>query len=440
MTDERYREICAYLKDLLSGTRWEGYVYAVGGCCRDSLLGLPVNDIDLAVALPDGGVELARWLERKRLLTEKPTLFPRFGTSRVRLRAYPDDEIEAVQTRKEKYTSHNSRCPETAFGSVEDDCFRRDFTANSLYMNLSTGKLLDLTGRGVEDVNNRVLRTPLDPDLTFDDDPVRLLRCIRFASKPGWTVDPATYEALGRNVGRLSIVSPMRARSEIEKMLSGPSPCKAMEMMADTGAMVVLLPELKHAISDTSSGSRWLRFLRALRRMDENKAGIELRVAALIWATGNNPAPLMRRLRFDRSVVADTVFLLSMLEAPGRLADKNGRMREHRLRRLQMLCETPERMEQLLYLCLVLADDDSKETILLKDVAGLDRRLREDGTDLYGFVQPLSDVEIRRIKHLRSQSAVSRCRAHLVKMACQNPVRDRRQWVKLLLAYNHGNR
>ena len=440
MTDERYREICTYLKDLLSGTRWEGHVYAVGGCCRDSLLGLPVNDIDLAVSLPDGGVELARWLERKRLLVERPTLFPKFGTSRIRLRAFPEDEIEAVQTRREKYTSHNSRCPETAFGSIEEDCMRRDFTANSLYMNISTGELLDLTGRGVADVRSRVLRTPLDPDTTFDDDPVRLLRCIRFASKPGWSVDPKTYEAISRNVDRLAIVSPMRARSEIEKMLAGPSPDKAMEMMASTGAMAILFPELRHAIADTSAGSRWQRFLTALRRMAADGADTLLRVAAMIWATDVNPAPLLRRLRFEKPQVADIVFLLTMLEAPARLADKNGKMREHKLRRLQMLCGTPQRMERLLYLAGCLAEDDGKTAAMMDGIAGLDRRLREEGTDMYGFVQPLSDVEIRRIKHLRSQGAVSRCRAHLIKMACQNPIRDRKQWVKLLLAYNQGSR
>ena len=119
-----------------------------------------------------------------------------------------------MQTRSEKYTDRNSRNPETAFGSIEDDCLRRDLTINSLYQNVSTGEILDFSGRGLADLKAHIIRTPMEPDATFDDDPVRILRAIRFAAKYGWDIDPAALEAMKRHCNRLSIISAERLYGE----------------------------------------------------------------------------------------------------------------------------------------------------------------------------------------------------------------------------------
>lgn len=237
MTLQTYNDILEYLKSLIRNTVWENHLYAVGGCVRDEFLGREINDVDLAVDLPDGGVKFATWLLKYRKTTGKPVFFRKFGTARIRLRRFPDQEIELVQTRAEKYSDHSSRCPEVVSGDIKDDCFRRDFTVNTLYRNISTGEVLDITGRAFQDMREGVLRTPLDPYETFDDDPVRILRCLRFAARFNWRVDPAVMEALRKSVGRLTIVSRERWNAEFTKMLLGRNVRKSLGVLNEIGGL-----------------------------------------------------------------------------------------------------------------------------------------------------------------------------------------------------------
>ena len=189
------------------GTEWENHVYTVGGCVRDELMGSEIKDIDLCVSLPSGGVRFAEWLRDNGHTHKGMTVYPNYGTAMLHLKAFPEVELEFVQSRKEKYIDHTCRNPETAFGSIEDDCMRRDLTINALYCNVSTGEIVDITGKGVEDIKNHVIRTPNAPDVIYDDDPLRILRCIRFASRYGWEIETDTYDGLERNMHRLSIIT-----------------------------------------------------------------------------------------------------------------------------------------------------------------------------------------------------------------------------------------
>lgn len=176
MTLDQYIEIRHTIRDTIKGTAWENHVYVVGGCVRDELMGNEIKDVDMCVDLPGGGVHFAEWLYSNKQITCKPITYPTYGTAMFHLRQFPDLELECVQTRKEKYPDAKTRNPETAFGSIEEDCFRRDLTINALYRNVSTDELLDYTGRGVEDIQNHTIRTTTDPDIIFDDDPLRILR------------------------------------------------------------------------------------------------------------------------------------------------------------------------------------------------------------------------------------------------------------------------
>lgn len=237
MTDQTYKDILEYFRRISEGTKWEGHLFAVGGCVRDEILGAPIHDVDIAVDLPNGGIGFTRWLEKRRQLVSPPVIFLKFGTAKLRLRRFPDEEIELVQTRAEQYTKANSRCPEVAFGSIEDDCFRRDFTVNTLYRNIQTGEILDMTGRGIHDIKEGLIRTPMDPYSTFDDDPVRILRCLRFASRFGWEIDAATREALQHSVVRTAIVSRERWSAEFKKMLFGRNLRQSLGELCRLGAM-----------------------------------------------------------------------------------------------------------------------------------------------------------------------------------------------------------
>lgn len=246
MTIEDYNEICDYLHGVIKDTSWEGNVYTVGGCCRDAIMGREIHDVDLAVTVPDGGVMFATWLDHKGLTLEPPTLFRRFSTSKLRLKAFPEHEIEIVQTRREQYTDANSSNPEICFGTIMDDCLRRDLTINSLYKDISTGEVLDLTGRGIPDIKAHRINTPMDPDDTYSDDPIRILRTLRFASRYGWEIPKEVMDAMKRHAHRLKIVRRPRIATEFGKIIQSNDPVGILQTMKEIGAIFKVLPELAH--------------------------------------------------------------------------------------------------------------------------------------------------------------------------------------------------
>lgn len=158
MTHELYIQICDYLQDIIEDTLFENHCFAVGGCVRDEILGHEIKDIDLCIDLPDGGIVFANWLYKEELLTHEPVVYPTYGTAMFQLAAFPDVELEVVQTRKEQYKDKNSRNPEVVFGSIEEDCKRRDLTINSLYYDISRNVYLDLTGYGYRDIKDKKIR------------------------------------------------------------------------------------------------------------------------------------------------------------------------------------------------------------------------------------------------------------------------------------------
>lgn len=288
MTDNTYHKILDYFRQISEGTKWDGHLYAVGGCVRDEILGAPIHDVDIAVDLPNGGVNFAVWLLRHKYLVEMPVLFRKFGTAKLRLRKFPEEEIEVVQTRAEKYTAKTSRCPEVVSGTIEEDCYRRDFTVNTLYRNIKTGEILDMTGRGVHDIKEGIISTPLDPYETFDDDPVRILRCLRFAARFGWKIDEATMEALKHSVERLSIVSRERWSAEFRKMLFGRNIKDSLGCLVKIDGlkyMNQLMHEMSECIPEPEDKSLLQMAVEAAVRLEEE--GIEDEAQRLAAFFGN---------------------------------------------------------------------------------------------------------------------------------------------------------
>ncbi len=288
MTDNTYHKILDYFRKISEGTKWDGHLYAVGGCVRDEILGSPIHDVDIAVDLPNGGVNFAMWLLRHKYLVEMPVLFRKFGTAKLRLRKFPEEEIEVVQTRAEKYTDKTSRCPEVVSGSIEEDCFRRDFTVNTLYRNIKTGEILDMTGRGIHDIKGGIIRTPLDPYETFDDDPVRILRCLRFAARFGWKIDEATMEALKHSVERLAIVSRERWSAEFRKMLFGRNVKDSLGVLVEIGGikyMNQLMQEMSETVPEPGDKSLLELAVEAVARLEEE--GVEDEAQRLAAFFGN---------------------------------------------------------------------------------------------------------------------------------------------------------
>lgn len=335
MTVDLYHHICDYLRDLTVDTPWQGHIFAVGGCCRDEILGLPVNDVDLAVDLPDGGIKFAEWLVDNDLVEGEPVTYPMFGTAMLRLRKFPDDEIEIVQTRREKYKPGAQGNPTVSFGSLKQDCLRRDLTVNSLYRDIYTGEILDFTGRGVDDINNRLLRTPDDPDVTFDDDPVRILRCLRFSSRLGWPVDTATYDAIRRNIHKVTHITRSRMRGELNKMLLGDKPVDALRLLRRSGALSQIIPEISPTFRlKLDAGSSMTAWNETLEKVADAPLSLAHRWAALLGNIGkyrvrsvkrngtvvfNNyestsakmARSILHRYRYDRDFVKEVSRLIS---------------------------------------------------------------------------------------------------------------------------------
>jgi poly(A) polymerase len=220
---ETYDSVFNILQNLIKNTKFENHTYTVGGCERDRILGNEIKDIDIVVDLPRGGIELAEYLYENEDLVHAPVIYENFGTVMFRLIDFPDIELEAVHTRKETYRG-NSRNPETAFGTIEEDCQRRDFTVNAFYHNISTGKVYDFNGNSRKDLLNKEIRTCGDPDIVFNEDSLRILRAFRFADRLGFRIDGLTFLGMNKHCDRLSIISQERITDEFNKILLGDDP------------------------------------------------------------------------------------------------------------------------------------------------------------------------------------------------------------------------
>ena len=223
MTLKNYEQIVSILKSIIKDTKFENHTYTVGGCERDRILGNEIKDIDIVVDLPRGGIELAEYLYENGDLVHPPVIYENFGTVMFRLIDFPDIELEAVHTRKETYRG-DSRNPETAFGTIEEDCQRRDFTVNAFYRNISTGKTHDFNGNSKKDLLNKEIRACGDPNIIFGEDPLRILRAFRFTDRLGFRFDGLTFLGMNKHCDRLSIISQERITDEFNKILLGNDP------------------------------------------------------------------------------------------------------------------------------------------------------------------------------------------------------------------------
>ena len=253
MKREKFLEITNYIYDIIQDTEFEQHVYAVGGSVRDLIMEKEIKDIDLVIDLPQGGVRFANFCEQNGL-TGKVVIYETYGTAMFHFKKFPDDEIECVMTRGEKYLDSGSRNPVTEFAPIMEDASRRDLTINALYYNISKKKVEDLIGCGVQDIHDGVLRVPMEMvseqmvDQTFIDDSLRILRCIRFSCRLGFKISDETFNAMKRNVDRLSIITVERINTELCKILMSKYARQGIELINEIGAMKYVIPELEQCI------------------------------------------------------------------------------------------------------------------------------------------------------------------------------------------------
>ena len=433
--------------------------YVVGGYVRDIFLERPSNDIDVVVV--GSGIEVASALKQQLGRRAHLSVFKNFGTAQVKLGEKL--EIEFVGARKESY-SHDSRKPVVEDGTLEDDQNRRDFTINAMAICLNAdrfGQLVD-PFNGLADLEDGIIATPLDPEVTFSDDPLRMMRCIRFATQLNFRIEDDTLQALKRMAERIKIVSAERIEVELNKIMMAPHPSIGLELMQRSGLLQIILPEVSALdIVERRDGrahkNNFYHTLEVLENVVAVHSSLYLRWAALLHDIGKTKSkrwepqagwtfhnhniigakmvpPLFRRLKLPMGQELRYVQkLVDLHMRPQVIADSE--VTDSAVRRL--LNDAGEDIDDLMTLCE--ADITSKNEVRKRMFLENFRMVREKLTDLKAkdyvrLLQPVIDGnEIMELFHLKPSREVGVLKQYLKDAVLDNRVENEREPLMQLL-------
>ena len=436
--------------------------YVVGGYVRDIFLERPSNDIDVVVV--GSGIKVAE--ELKRLVGKKAHLsvFKNFGTAQVKFRQKGVEyEVEFVGARKESY-SHDSRKPIVENGTLEDDQNRRDFTINAMAICLNKARFGELVDpfNGLADLEDGIIATPLEPGITFSDDPLRMMRCIRFATQLNFEIEQETFEALQRMADRIKIVSGERIKDELNKIIMAPHPSIGFEYLQRSGLLQIILPELSALdIVEEKNGRKhknnFYHTLEVLENVCLHSDNLWLRWAAILHDVGKTKSKrwdgnigwtfhnhnligakmvpqIFRRLMLPMDMKMKYVQkLVEMHMRPIVIADDI--VTDSAVRRL--LNDAGEDIGDLMVLCE--ADITSKNEVRKKMFLENFRMVREKLTDLKEkdykrLLQPVIDGnEIMEMFNLRPSREVGTLKQYLKDAVLDNKVENEREPLMALL-------
>ena len=436
--------------------------YVVGGYVRDIFLERPSNDIDVVVV--GSGIAVAEELKRMVGKRTHLSVFKNFGTAQVKFRQKGREyEVEFVGARKESY-SHDSRKPVVEDGTLEDDQNRRDFTINAMAICLNRHRFGELVDpfNGLADLEDGIIATPLEPDITFSDDPLRMMRCVRFATQLNFQIEEVTYVALERMADRIRIVSGERIKDELNKIIMAPHPSIGFDYLQRTGLLQLILPELAALdIVEQKNGrahkNNFYHTLEVLENVSAQSDNLWLRWAALMHDIGKtkskrwDPAigwtfhshnligakmvpQIFRRLMLPMDMKMKYVQkLVDLHMRPIAIADDE--VTDSAVRRL--LNDAGEDIDDLMTLCE--ADITSKNEVRKKLFLENFRMVREKLADLKAkdyvrLLQPVIDGnEIMELFHLKPSREVGVLKQYLKDAVLDNQVENEREPLMQLL-------
>ena len=436
--------------------------YVVGGYVRDIFLERPSNDIDVVVV--GSGIALAEELKRMVGKNAHLSVFRNFGTAQVKFRQKGKEyEVEFVGARKESY-SHDSRKPVVENGTLEDDQNRRDFTINAMAICLNNDRFGELVDpfNGLADLEDGIIATPLEPGITFSDDPLRMMRCVRFATQLNFTIEDETFEALQRMADRIKIVSGERIKDELNKIILSALPSRGFVDLQRCGLLNIILPELSALdIVEQKNGrahkNNFYHTLEVLDNVSKRSDDLWLRWAAIMHDIGKtkskrwDPAigwtfhnhnmigakmvpQIFRRLMLPMDMKMKFVQkLVDLHMRPIAIADDE--VTDSAVRRL--LNDAGEDIEELMILCE--ADITSKNEVRKKIFLENFRMVREKLADLkekdyVRLLQPVIDGnEIMEMFHLKPSREVGVLKQYLKDAVLDNKVENEREPLMALL-------
>lgn len=285
MTNETFLKVVDFLKENIALSVFQNKTYIVGGAVRDFFICKEIKDIDLVVEMPNGGIALGEFLTQKVNGNKQGlVVYPTYGTCKFTLNIpnIGKIEFEAVQTRKEWYTEGSRKPSAIAVGTIKEDAERRDLTINALYYNVSNDAIEDPTTHGKEDILQQIIRTPCESNQTYKDDPLRMLRVVRFASKLDWAIEKNTFQGIIKNHKLISTISQERITDEINKILLSEVPSNGIRLLSRCFLLKDVLPSV-HKLIGVEQGEKYDTdvFEHTMNVLDKVKPILENRLCAL---------------------------------------------------------------------------------------------------------------------------------------------------------------
>lgn len=462
MTQNQFKDIISYIGECIKGSEFENHVFAVGGCVRDSYMGNEIKDIDLCIDLPDGGIKLAEFLHTKKFLTRPPVVYPTYGTAMFKFKKFNQEEIECVQTRGEQYHDKDSRNPETCFATIQDDCIRRDLTINALYMNVTTGEILDLTGKGVSDIEAGICRvTNEDPDVVFTDDPLRILRVMRFSCRYNFDIEENTFESMKKNVDRLAIITQERITDEFNKMLMSPDPARALCLIGYTNAMKYVIPELIETYGMEQNayhyGTVWNHTLGLMCHVSHYQPYLPTRLACVLHDIGkiktktvgedgrihfyghetvgaDMARDIMKRMRYSNDIIDEVCFYVKYHMVTKSWGDDLGHMKMKTLRKLMYKAKTEDRFNHLIEVIDCDNCSHKKEHCMWNQGENI-LKVAANEKRMFGYQLPINGNDVMEVLGIEPGPKVKKYLDHCMKLAFNNPEITKETCIKQIKSF-----